>query len=197
MSSVTWGILSAYRHPRLSFERQLSAQFGEARLLFYGMLACFLGLVSRMPSVFRESLTSEEFPLQAVVASQFVVSLLFGPLLMYLVAAVSHVAFKAFGGRGDWREARLALFWSALAMSPLALIAGVMDVMAADWIHGTALVLIVVVFVSYWMQCLVRVEFGSGPSGLTDGSEALTPGAASGRARAREFGHSLAGKPGG
>ena len=56
MSSLTSEILAAYRYPRLSFERQLAKNVGDDRILFYGMLACFLAFVARIPSLFHDSM---------------------------------------------------------------------------------------------------------------------------------------------
>ncbi len=162
MSSLTSEILTTYRYPRLSFERQLAKNVGDDRILFYGMLACFLAFVARIPSLYHDSMPSGSPPVYAVVSFHFAVSLLMAPLLLYSIAAVSHILARAFGGRGNWRSARLALFWTVLAMSPLVLFAGIVGVAAHPWISGTLLILIAILFFSYWIQCLIRVEFSSG-----------------------------------
>lgn len=197
MSSVTSEILTAYRHPRLSFERQLARNIGDDRILFFGMLACFLTFVARMPSLFRDSIPSGSPPLHAVVPIHFAVSLLMAPLLLYSVAAASHVLARAFGGQGNWRDARLALFWAVLTMSPLVLVAGIVEVAFQPWVSGALLVLIAVLFFWYWMQCLIRVEFMESPAYMVDGQEALGPRTGSDRGRLTYFRQASFGKPDG
>ena len=41
---------------------------------------------------------------------------------LYLVAGLSHLIARLVGGRGDWYRARMALFWSLLASTPLILL---------------------------------------------------------------------------
>lgn len=164
MSSLASEILATYRYPRLSFERQLAKNVGDDRILFYGMLACFLAFVARMPSLFHDSMPAGTPPAYVVVSIHFAVSLLMAPLLMYSIAAVSHILARAFGGQGNWRSARLALFWTVLALSPLVLVAGIVEVAAHPWFSGALLVLIAILFFSYWIQCLIRVEFRERPA---------------------------------
>ena len=197
MNSLASEILTAYRHPRLSFERQLARNIGEDRILFFGMLACFLAFVARMPSLFRDSIPSGSPPLHAVVPIHFAVSLLMAPLLLYSVAAASHVLARVFGGRAHWRDARLALFWAILTMSPLVLVAGIVEVAFQPWVSGALLVLIAVLFFSYWMQCLIRVEFMERPAYMVDAQEAFEPRTGSDRGRSRYFRQASFGKPAG
>ncbi|MCY3877294.1 MAG: YIP1 family protein [Rhodobacteraceae bacterium] len=197
MSSLTSEILTAYRHPRLSFERQLAKNIGDDRILFFGMLACFLAFVARMPSLFRDSIPSGSPPLHAVVPIHFAVSLLMAPLLLYSVAAASHVLARAFGGWGNWRDARLALFWAVLAMSPLVLVAGIVEVAFQPWVSGALLVLIAVLFFSYWMHCLIRVEFIERSAYMVDGQEAPGPRTGSDRGRSTYVRQASFGKPDG
>ncbi len=46
------------------------------------------------------------------------------PPLAYALAAISHLVARALGGRGTGYGARMALFWSLLAVSPLMLLQG-------------------------------------------------------------------------
>ena len=197
MSSLTSEILTAYRHPRLSFERQLARNIGDDRILFFGMLACFLAFVARMPSLFRESIPFGSPPLHAVVPFHFAVSLLMAPLLLYSIAAASHALARVFGGRGNWRDARLALFWAVLTMSPLVLVAGIVEVAFQPWVSGALLVLIAVLFFSYWIQCLIRVEFMERPAYKLDAQEALGPRTGSDCSRSTYFRQASFGKPDG
>src|SRR5690606_30694862 len=46
------------------------------------------------------------------------------PLFAYLIAALSHLIARMFGGKGSFYTARVALFWSLLATAPLMLFQG-------------------------------------------------------------------------
>lgn len=46
------------------------------------------------------------------------------PLFLYILAFCSHLSAKMFGGQGTGLRARVALFWSALAVTPMMLLLG-------------------------------------------------------------------------
>lgn len=46
------------------------------------------------------------------------------PLFLYALAFVSHIVARMLGGRGTGLRARVALFWSALAVTPALLLLG-------------------------------------------------------------------------
>ncbi|MDE2788936.1 MAG: YIP1 family protein [Paracoccaceae bacterium] len=159
MTSLTWEILGSYRHPRQNFDRQLDRHVGEERILFYGILACFLTFVARLPVIAQANTGPDAPPLEAVIAGQFAVSLLMAPLLLYALAAVSHLLARSVGGAGGWRESRLALFWAVLASTPMVLVAGIVAVVANRYLSTAFLTLVAALFIAYWIQCLIRVEF--------------------------------------
>jgi hypothetical protein len=78
---------------------------------------------------------------------------------MYGVAALSHVIAKIFGGQGSWYTARLALFWTLLATSPLVLFYGLVRGLIGP---GSQAVLVgaigAVVFLLIWVQSLREAE---------------------------------------
>ena len=81
------------------------------------------------------------------------------PLLLYLVAGLSHLVARVMGGQGDWFGARLALFWSLLATAPLVLFYG----LVAGFIGpGAGLTLVgaiwLAVFLWFWISCLRQAE---------------------------------------
>ncbi len=157
--SLAADIASAYVRPLGSFDRKLDQRPGEENLLSYGMLACLFGFVARLPAIVRDTAPPDAPPLYAVAAGHFVASLFMAPLLLYALAALSHLLARAFGGRANWREARLALFWAALASAPLVLALGLVEVLADGRIAGACFLGVGAVFLCYWGACLYRVEF--------------------------------------
>jgi hypothetical protein len=83
------------------------------------------------------------------------------PPIMYAIAALSHLVARAFGGKGSFYGARLALFWALLCIAPLMLFHG----LVAGFIgQGTQLlvvgVLILLAFLWLWMTLLIEAERG-------------------------------------
>ena len=62
--------------------------------------------------------------LSQLIAYEFLAWLMVWPLMLYVLGSVLHVFAKLLGGKGSFYSARLALFWSLLAVSPLALLYG-------------------------------------------------------------------------
>jgi hypothetical protein len=95
----------------------------EDRLLAILMAGCALMFISRMPSLAREAhLTGQE---QTMLLSNALFGIIFvAPLALYTLALLTHFVARVLRGAGDSHAARLALFWSFLASSPLMLLNG-------------------------------------------------------------------------
>jgi len=123
--AITREILRSYRAPRAAFRAQLAAGRREDRAVAYLLGACLVVFIGQWPRLRREALTNPEGPpFDALVAGALFGWLFLMPLLLYGLAALSHLAARAFGGQGTWYRARLALFWALLVASPLMLLYG-------------------------------------------------------------------------
>ncbi|GGE41322.1 YIP1 family protein [Actibacterium pelagium] len=122
--SVTQDIVATWRNPRRVIARQLAGGQREDRALAYAMGACALIFISQLPVIARQAHLDDTVPLEASLQYAAMAWLLVAPLLLYGVAAVSHIVLMIFGGKGSWFGARLALFWSLLASTPLWLFYG-------------------------------------------------------------------------
>lgn len=155
---VTSDITATYRGPGRVMRRLLSMGQREDRALAILMSACVLVFVAQMPRLAREAhVTGQE--LNMLLGGTLLAWVIIAPLLLYVIAALSHVVARLFGGRGDWYGARLALFWSLLAASPLLLLHG----LVAGFIGpGPALqgvgFLWLVVFGWFWISSLRQAE---------------------------------------
>lgn len=157
--SLVGEIVSAYRAPKQLMKVQL-AKSGEERILLLALLFCFLTFIARLPELaFITGSLQSTVPFSARVVAMFVSSVLMAPLMMYLVAAISHFVLRLFGARGTWREARLALMWAALVSVPLVLISGALKVLAPGLLFSVATLATGVVFLWQWVMCLQVVEF--------------------------------------
>ncbi|MGR3623031.1 YIP1 family protein [Pseudophaeobacter sp.] len=121
--AVTGDILATYRGPRRVVARLLEMGPREDRLLAILMAGCALMFISRMPSLAREAhLTGQE---QNMLLANALFGIIFvAPLAMYSLALLCHLIARGLRGTGESHAARLALFWSFLATSPLMLLNG-------------------------------------------------------------------------
>ena len=158
---MTRDIVAMYRGPGAVMRRKLASGPREDRALATLMAACALVFVSQWPALSRKAY------LQGSELNELLAGALFGwiflaPLLLYGLAAFSHLIAKVFGGTGSWFSARLALFWSLLAAMPLMLLNGLvagfvgpgpgLNLVGAIWCA---------VFLWFWISCLVASERSS------------------------------------
>lgn len=122
--SLVREILLTYRAPRLALRRQLAGGQREDRALIYLYLGCVLVFVSSLPRHSRDAFLNPEIPLEARIGGALLAWLIIMPLVLYGLAALSHLVARQFGGQGTWFGARLALFWAVLSAAPLWLLFG-------------------------------------------------------------------------
>ncbi|KMK67624.1 YIP1 family protein [Puniceibacterium sp. IMCC21224] len=120
---VTRDIVATYRGPGRVMRRLLDAGKREDRALAILMAACALVFVAQWPVLSRRA-HLETLELNALLAGALFGWIFIAPLGLYTLAALSHLLAKPLGGQGDWYGARLALFWSLFASTPLILLNG-------------------------------------------------------------------------
>lgn len=135
------------------------AKISEERILFYAFLFSFLNYLARLPNLSMIAATSSDLQFSGLAIANFVSGVLMAPLVMYLLAALSHLVLRIFGGKASWREARLAMMWAALVSLPLILITGVLKVLVPDMPIWVAQMVTGMVFLWQWGKCLQVVEF--------------------------------------
>lgn len=157
--SVTWDILRTYRAPREVVRRRAGGVPNEARALVILLAGCLLMFVAQWPSLSRAAFEAPEVPLQARMGGALVAWLFIMPLVFYVLAALSHLIARLFGGAGTWYQARVALFWALLAAAPAFLLSGLVQGFVgtgiAFSITGT---LAGAVFLVFWVMGLFEVE---------------------------------------
>ncbi|MCF1709915.1 YIP1 family protein [Tabrizicola sp. J26] len=157
---VTTDIVESWRNPRAVLRRRLDSA-READALAVLMAACGLIFVSQWPGLARAAHLDPSIPLDARLGGALLGAVFLLPPIAYGIAALSHLVARAFGGKGDWLGARLALFWALLAVSPLMLLQGLV---AGFMGKGPALTLVGagvgLVFVLQWILGLIEAERG-------------------------------------
>ncbi len=126
-------IVRTWRAPRAVMGEQVAAGLTEPRSLVQLMLACGLFFVASLPMAVRTStVLSVDEPVSAAVSAHLFAWGAVAPLAGYGLAALVHLAARAFGARGGFLDARAALFWSGLAVSPAVLAIGAAGAFAAS-----------------------------------------------------------------
>ncbi len=162
---VTNDIVRTWRRPRAVARDLLAQGRREDRAIVYLMVSCFLIFVAQWPRLRRVSEGFEVSPFpsdvnfEGMMTYTFFSTVIILPLLMYGLAALSHIVAKAFGGAGTWFGARLALFWTLLATSPLFLFFGLVRGLIGP---GTQTTLVgwlgAGIFLFIWVQFLREAE---------------------------------------
>ncbi|EPX85029.1 hypothetical protein [Salipiger mucosus] len=159
--SLTREIVATYRGPGAVVRRLLSQGPREDRALMLVMAACAIFFIAQMPALARQA-HLDGSALNPKLGGALLAWLIIAPLLFYALAAVTHFIARIFGGKGTGYGARLALFWSLLAASPLVLLNG----LAAGLIGpGPQLTLVglvwFAVFLWFWIRGLSVAERGA------------------------------------
>lgn len=162
--SVTQEIFRSYRAPRKVMRRLLDAlgrdDRPEARVLVYLLAGCFVIFVGQVPGLLALPMDAPDAPpREALLGITFFGWLFIWPLLFYLLAAIAHLVARLFGSKGSHLGSRAALFWTVLAVSPLMLLRGMVEVsfgpgtelLAVDFIVGLA-------FCALWSISLLEAE---------------------------------------
>ncbi len=120
-------ILATYRDPAGPVGRLVASGPREDRSLAILMAAALLMFVARAPSMARMAHLDPSVPLNARLGITLFALLFVLPLLAYALAMGVHLVMRGFGGQGQPDGARVALFWALLAITPAALLHGLLE----------------------------------------------------------------------
>lgn len=172
--AITADILAAWKGPRRFIRAKLAQDLSEATILVLMLAACFLMFVARWPALARQvelqrqgvasgGVPADQVPsFQALMGINLFALVFVLPPILYALAALSHLAARARGGRGDHRAARLALVWALLATAPLMLFQGLVAGLLGQGLQLTLVGLAVALaFLWLWLSMLVEAESGT------------------------------------
>lgn len=163
--AVTADIMRSWRAPRAVMRDLLAQGQREDRAIAYLMAACVLIFVSQGPRLSRQAAGFDLVPgteardLTELLSYALFSWVMLAPIALYGVAALTHMLAKVLGGKGSFYSARLALFWSLLAATPVLLLYGLTagfvgpgvqaQLVGAIWVAG---------FCWIWLQSLREAE---------------------------------------
>jgi Yip1 domain len=121
--TVSTELVTTWRAPRAALRRHLARGVSEPFAFTLLLVFLVLAFIGQWPVAAREAFLADE-PSAAprILARAFAV--LASMPLWYGLAALSHLVARAFGGRGSWYGARIALFWALATVGPLMLLQG-------------------------------------------------------------------------
>ncbi|MBZ0129521.1 MAG: YIP1 family protein [Rhodobacteraceae bacterium] len=127
--TMTHRVLRAWFDMGKSTRQLIHEKPSEARLLYlllWSDLAFFLSWTLKavvVPGQTGVSLISVE------IGMLFLAAIILRTAAMYVFAMVVGAAARAMGGRGTWRNTRIAVFWGAFVCAPIGVIAALMSVL--------------------------------------------------------------------
>ena len=145
----------------------------EARGFIYLLVGLLIVFLSQIPDLTGTGLAPVEMserlagedgpaPLEARLAITLFVWLFVWPLILYVFGGLTHVLARLAGGKGRGANARLALFWAVLAVSPLFLLRGMASVSQSAPMVMVANFAIAAGFFWIWLSGLYEAERGDG-----------------------------------
>lgn len=149
----------SYLRPSEAMRNQIEFGIKEEQTLFFAILFGLLSFLSLLPDLAKHAFLKDE-SLSALAAAQFISSVFMMPLLMYGIAALSHIILKYFGGQGDYVGARRALFWAALVTSPAILLTSIISTYVSD-IRLILSIITTAIFFWQWISNLRELEFNN------------------------------------
>jgi hypothetical protein len=150
-------IAATYRGPGKVVRRLAAAGPREDRALAILMGACIMLFVARWPALARQA-HLEGVELNVLLSGTLMATIFLAPLMFYVLALVAHLVARVVGGIGSSYNARLALFWSLLAASPLVLLNGLVAGYIGAGIQLTVVGLIwFCVFMWYWIASMLAL----------------------------------------
>ena len=163
--SLIRNIAATYRSPIRATARILAGGAREDRILALLMGACAAIFVAQWPRLSRQAFETGE-DLQMLMGNALFSMVFLLPLVLYGLAALSHLAARAAGGRGSFARARLALAWALVASMPVYLLWGLLAGFLGPGPGEDMVGLIsLVVFVIFWGAGLKAAEWGAGTEG--------------------------------
>lgn len=122
--ALTADIAATYRGPGRVVRRLFGMGRREDRALVFLLLGCLLLFVAQTPYQARLAHLDPTVPLNARLYWSALVWIFLAPLFFYLLAALAWIMNRLARRRLSGYAIRLSLFWSLLATSPVALLAG-------------------------------------------------------------------------
>ncbi len=160
--SLTTDMRQSWTGHRSVVRRHLARGRSEPFVFTFLFVFMVLAFVAQYPRAARVALETPQTPLAPQMLG-LALGLLATLPFWYGLAAISHLIARALGAQSTWYGARLALFYSLVAASPLVLLQGlVVGIIGAGMQSFLVGILAMTAFVVFWALALVEVSTGGG-----------------------------------
>lgn len=122
--SLTRNILRSYRDPAGVVRGLAQGDLREPQVMFFALLACGLIFVAQWPILSRAATLDPSVTFEQRMGGAMFGIMFLLPLVLYGLAALLKLGLRLSGRSVPGILARLALFWSLLAVTPLMLVQG-------------------------------------------------------------------------
>jgi hypothetical protein len=160
--SISTDIGQSWFAHRKVVRRHLARGQSEPFIFTFLFVFLLLAFVARYPGAARVAMDDPATPLAPQllgIAMGLVVTIPF----FYALAALSHVVGRALGGKSTWFGARLALFWSLVAASPLVLLQGLVAGLIGAGVQNTIVGgAALCAFLVFWALALAEINSTAG-----------------------------------
>ena len=150
--SVTRDIFLSHIKPRIVMERLRSMGLREDRALAMLMGGCIILFMSQWPFRARQA-HIEGATLTDMIQNDLVGIVFVLPLIAYGLAATLRIISRLFGAKADYYSARLALFWTLLATSPLAILSGLVKAFIGPGIQNN---IVGFLYIAFFLWILIN-----------------------------------------
>lgn len=153
-------IAASYLRPGTVIAQLKARNPGEEQLLAFVMFACLFGFVTQLPDILAKVAGDPSGNSPALNAGATLVgAMIFAPLFFYFVAGISHLIVRIMGGNSGWYDARLALFWSLLAIQPAVILAKIMSTfLPVAALQPVISAVLAALFAFMWISGLRRLQ---------------------------------------
>jgi hypothetical protein len=157
--AISTDIVATWRGPGRVMRKLLSMGRREDRAIAILIAACFIIFIAQWPRLSRDAFLDPSVPLDARIGGALFGWMFWAPLLAYVLAALSHIVARVFGGRGSWYSSRLALFWALLSTTPAWLLHGLIAgfIGPGPALQGVGLI-VLIAFLTIWSFALREAE---------------------------------------
>jgi hypothetical protein len=156
--SVTRDIVSSWHSPRVVIRRHLARPVSEPFAFTLLVTFLILAFIALWPGMARLSTLDPTVPVTARLIPAGLALLATIPA-WYLVSIISHLIARAFGGKGTYYRARLALFMALCAATPLVLLHGLTQGMIGPGSQANLVgIVAAIAFLTIWVVMLIEAE---------------------------------------
>jgi len=126
--SVWARLRESYRDMRGTTRALIDENPSEPRLLFFVLLADIIFFLSMgvRTVVSPSEIVEQSLPLPTTVGVLLIGILLLRTTFMYLLAAITCIVARLFGGEGSFQETRAGVFWASLVSTPVGVFGALM-----------------------------------------------------------------------